>query len=279
MLKGDIINPNVVTGLLGRTAFLLGGGHEGYVRTGSAYEFHFHLLEEPVIRLRSPIRHGEGTVIGDGIVLDCIGVLARVRAVDSVDILGQKDHIRTDLTGPEHRGGVGGKIGVAGAAAEDDHLALAEIPVCQGARIGLRDLAHGLGGQDLGRLTMLLQHVLEGQGVDDGGQHPHLVGPGALHLVSAVLQAPPKVAAANHNAHLDALINAVLHRSAHGMDEGEVQSPSGVGCQGLSAELQQDPLDFLHVLRPPAVLRKSKDAFSSNWFLQLFILPKNPLFA
>ena len=113
MLKGDIINPNVVTGLLGSTAFLLGGGHEGYVRTGSAYEFHFHLLEEPVIRLRSLIGYREGTVIGHGIERhegSCIGRIGHRTDNDGLRVArtGEGGHNRVVLsrdirrTHPEH---------------------------------------------------------------------------------------------------------------------------------------------------------------------------------
>ena len=87
--------------------------------------------------------------------------------------------------------------------------------------------------------SLLLQHVRQGQGVDAGGQHPHVVGPDPFHPVAAVLQPAPEVSAAYHDAHLHAQLGALLDDLAHLSDHVEVQSPGGIPRQGLAADLQQ----------------------------------------
>jgi hypothetical protein len=50
--------------------------------------------------------------------------------------------------------------------------------------VGLGDLGHVDGALHAGGLAELLEHVLERQGVDDRGQHAHVVGLGAVHARS-----------------------------------------------------------------------------------------------
>ena len=101
------------------------------------------------------------------------------------------------------------KKGFPGAAAEDDHPALLQVPDGSGADIGLRHRPHLDGGLDPDVHSLLLQHVRQGQGVDAGGQHPHVVGPDPFHPVAAVLQPAPEVSAAYHDAHLYAQLGAL----------------------------------------------------------------------
>ena len=98
--------------------------------------------------------------------------------------------------------------------------------------------AHGNGGENPGGLPQLLQHVLEGQAVDDGGQHAHLVGPGPLHPAAPVFDPPPEVAAAHHQAYLPG--------------KGEINAPARRAGQSLAADLQQNALIrwFLHRYLP-----------------------------
>ena len=98
--------------------------------------------------------------------------------------------------------------------------------------------AHGDGREHPGGLADLLQHVLHGQAVDDGGKHPHLVGAGALHVAAPVLGAAPEVAAADDQAHLDPLGHAGLDDLAHLPDEGKVDAPARLASQALSADIQ-----------------------------------------
>ena len=55
----------------------------------------------------------------------------------------------------------------------------------------------------------LLERVLERQGVDERGQHAHVVGDDAVQLQALVAPAPPDIAAAHHDADLDVALMGV----------------------------------------------------------------------
>jgi len=57
------------------------------------------------------------------------------------------------------------------------------VPDGSAADIGLGDLPHFDGGHDARRHPGRLEGVLEGEGVDHSGQHAHVVGRYAVHLL------------------------------------------------------------------------------------------------
>ena len=109
-----------------------------------------------------------------------------------------------DLGGAQRGRGVGGEVGVAGAAGEDHDAALLQVAHRAAPDVGLghrRDLErreHARGEPDL------LERVLERQRVDHAGQHAHVVGAGAVHALARRRDAADHVAAADHDADLDA---------------------------------------------------------------------------
>ena len=72
-------------------------------------------------------------------------------------------------------GGVGGKIGITRASTKDHHAAFLEVPHGASPDEGLGYLAHFDGRLDAGFDAVLLKGVLEGQGVDNGGEHAHII--------------------------------------------------------------------------------------------------------
>ena len=102
--------------------------------------------------------------------------------------------------------------------------------------VGLSNALHLNGSLDPNGDLPLLQAVRHSQGVDGGGQHPHMVSPGPLHTAGTVLQTTPEVAAAYHNGHLDALGHALAHHIANPADGVKIQAPVLAAGQGLSAE-------------------------------------------
>ena len=110
--------------------------------------------------------------------------------------------------------------------------------------IGFRDAVHLNAGLHPHRDIPLLETICNGQGVDDRCQHAHMVGPGTLHVVAAVFDAAPEVAAADDNAHLHAQFDALLDYVTHAADDCEVQSPVGVASQRFAADFQKHALIF-----------------------------------
>ena len=112
------------------------------------------------------------------------------------------------------------------------------MPDGPGTDVGLGHGLHPDGGLDPDLHPLLLQHIGHSQGVDAGGQHAHVVSPDPLHLVAAVLQAPPEVAAADHHAYLNSHVHTALDHVAHLADHVEVQTPGRFPRQGFAADLQ-----------------------------------------
>ena len=133
------------------------------------------------------------------------GILERVGAVDAVDLGRLEDRLRADLDRAQRGGRIGGEVRVAGPGREDHDPALLEMPhraapdVRLGDRVHRDRRLHAAGDADS------LERVLERQRVDDGRQHPHVVGRGAVHPGRLVGLAAPDVSAADHDGERDAV--------------------------------------------------------------------------
>ncbi|MPM40153.1 hypothetical protein SDC9_86792 [bioreactor metagenome] len=182
---------------------------------------------------------GQYVVIGNAVVFYRRGVDIGVRGVNAVDILGKQDDVGADLGGPERRRRVCGEKGIAGAAAEDDHPPLFQVPDRPAADIWFCDGAHLDGGLYPDVHAFLLQYVGERQTVDYRCQHSHMVGPGAFHFAAAVLHAAPEIASADHDSDLDTKLKAFSDHVAHFGDHFKVEPSCGIARQRFSADFQE----------------------------------------
>ena len=169
--------------------------------------------------------------------------LHRVGVVDAVDLGALEDHLGLDLHGPQGGRGVGGEVRVAGPAGEDHHALLLHVADGAAADERLRHLAHLDGGEHAGLHLGPLQGVLEGEGVDDGGQHPHVVGGDAVHPRRGVGHAAEDVAAADHHPDLHAQGGDALDLHRQVVGEVAVDAEGLLAEQRLARELQQDPAE------------------------------------
>ncbi len=89
--------------------------------------------------------------------------------------------------------------------------------------------------------VLLLERVLQGEGVDDRRQHAHVVGGGPVHAARAGRQPAEDVAAADDDRRFDAHrlngANVVGDASGHGRVDAELL----LAHQGFARELQEDP--------------------------------------
>ena len=111
---------------------------------------------------------------------------------------------------------------------------------CLSADIRLSDAAHLDGSLHAHLHAALLQAVGQCEAVNDRREHAHMIRPGPLHPVAAVLDAAPEVAAADNNADLHARLHTLLDHVADTADHIKIQAPVGVAGQRLAADLQQD---------------------------------------
>ena len=95
---------------------------------------------------------------------------------------------------------IGGKERIARAAAKDHNTVFFHVPYRTVADIGLRELFHGYSGLNAHRHIQRFQCIGQGQRVDNGSQHTHVVCTSPVHFTAGA--ATPKVAAADNDAHL-----------------------------------------------------------------------------
>src|SRR4030095_10292190 len=112
-------------------------------------------------------------------------ILHWIRRVDAVDLLTLQDYISPDLHGAKGSGGVGREIWTACPGRENDHPAFFEVPDRPAPNEGLGDSTHLDGGDHARDYTVLFERVLQRKGVDDRGQHAHVVGSRAIHSARA----------------------------------------------------------------------------------------------
>ena len=108
--------------------------------------------------------------------------------------------------------------------------------------VGLGHLGHVDRRLHPGGLLELLERVLEGQGVDDRGEHAHVVGLGAVHARAGAGHAPPDVAAADDDGDVDVEVAADLDDLLRPgrADDRAVDAVAGLAGEGLAGELQQE---------------------------------------
>jgi hypothetical protein len=183
--------------------------------------------------------------VGDFGELGGGGVEFGVGGVDAVDGGGFEQDVCADLHGAEAGCGVGGEVGVAGAGGEDDDAAFFEVADGAAADVGLGNLVDLDGGHDAAGDVEFFDCVLEGDSVDDGGEHAHVVGGDAVHVDGLLGYAAEEVASTDDDADLAAEGVYGGDLGGYFMDEDRVDAESGAGCEGFSAELEED--SFVHV--------------------------------
>jgi hypothetical protein len=128
------------------------------------------------------------------------------------------------LHGAQRGGRVRGEVGVAGAAGEDHRATLLEVADGPPPDEGFGDRPHLDRGEEARLDAVLFERVLQGEAVDDGGQHAHVVGRRAIHAPRARREAAKDVAAADDDTGLN----------AQGLDLGNVFRDAG-GDRGIDA--------------------------------------------
>src|SRR4029450_772333 len=104
------------------------------------------------------------------------------------------------------------------------------------------DLGHLDGRLDPGRLALALEGGLQVEGVDDRGQHAHVVALGAVQPGGGRGLAPPDVAAADHDGDLRVEGLADLdHLGGDQVDDRLVDPEVLRAGEGLTGELEDDP--------------------------------------
>jgi hypothetical protein len=143
--------------------------------------------------------------------------------------------------------GVGCKEGIARTCGKHHDAPLFQVPYGTPADIGLADLVDPQRRHDPAVATGLLDGILQGQRIDDRGQHAHVVPGNPVHAAGRHAGPPDDVAAANHHTHLDAGLADLPDVGGDTLDHAGIDTMRAVTHQGLAAQLQQYPL-VLHII-------------------------------
>ena len=146
------------------------------------------------------------------------------------------------LEGAQGGAGVGGEEGVAGAAGDEGDAAALEHLHGVVTHVVLRDGFHGRSRKDLGVNAFFLDEHGEGEGVDDRGEHAHLVAVHAVEALPDALQAAEDVAAAVDDGDLEAGFRGGRDFFCVGGQAFRVQALSGRAAEAFAAEFEKDSL-------------------------------------
>src|SRR3954463_12313201 len=104
----------------------------------------------------------------------------------------------------------------------------------------LGDLVHGNGALHPGGDAGFLQSILQGQRVNDGGQHAHVIARRALDSFFAPRLAAENIAPSDDNDYLHAEITDLANLARHVMDCFGRNTEPTLPAQGLTAEFKKD---------------------------------------
>ena len=190
---------------------------------------------------------GVDLVVGDLGELGGGGVLLGVGGVDAVDAGALEHHVGLNFDAAERRAGVGGEVGVTGAAAEDDYLA--SLHAVDGLPLGveLADGLHADGGEHAGLDADGGEGRAECEAVDNGGEHTHLVALDAVEALAGSREAAEDVAAADDDTYLYAHVVDFLNLGCIFAQALLVDAVALLAHEALATELEEDSVEFSHV--------------------------------
>ena len=108
------------------------------------------------------------------------------------------------------------------------------------ADIGFAHRLHGDGGKNAGGYARLFQGILQGQGVNDGGQHAHVIGRGPFHAIGGARDSPENVPAPHHQGNLDAELVDGGDFSGDAVDGVRIDAVFILAHEGFAGQFQQD---------------------------------------
>ena len=193
-----------------------------------------------------------------------VGVLV----VDPVHLGAFEQGIRTDLQGAQGGGGIGGEIGVAGSASEEQHMP--GLHQGQGVvpREGLGQRTLLPGTEDLGPQAFGPQVIAQDGCVHHRTEHAHVVCGYAVDDLKVCRAGTEDVPGTDHDPHLDSLLHDLGQGLGH-TGQFPVAVLLAAGHQGFAAQFQEDtrelhwsatfPCGILpQGVRNPSLIRRSR---------------------
>ena len=117
---------------------------------------------------------------------------------------------------------IGREVRAPGAGREDDDPPFFKVPDRAAPDERLGHGAHLDRGHHAGDDAVLLERVLQSQGIDDGCQHAHVVSRGPVHPTGAGCEASEDIASADDDGSLDAQSLDLSHVQRDSRRDGRV---------------------------------------------------------
>jgi hypothetical protein len=170
-----------------------------------------------------------------------VGILVRVAVVDAPRAaLRHQDRLRADLERAQGGRRVGGEERVARPCGEDHDPTLLEMPDGAPPDVRLRDLRDLERREDARVGAEPLQRVLQRERVQDGREHPRVVGGRAVHPLRRRRDAAVDVAAADDDRKLQPFRLDVDDLARDPVDRARVGAEVVAAHQRLAGELEED---------------------------------------
>ena len=111
--------------------------------------------------------------------------------------------------------------------------------------VRLSDLAHFYSALYAGGYTQIFQSIGQGQGVNNGSQHAHVVGSCSIHALVIAAQATPNIAAAIYHSNLNTMLYNLFNLFSQGIHNGGVNAKTFFAGHSLAAQFQNNTFVFL----------------------------------
>src|SRR5271167_4647746 len=165
-----------------------------------------------------------------------------IGVINTVDAGGFQDDVGLDFHGAQGAGSVGGKIRIAGTGGENDHATFFEVANGAAANERFGNLLHGDGAEDASEDAGFLEGILQGEGVDDRGQHAHVVAGGAIDFEAFLTGTAEDIAAANHDGDFHAQFVNLFYLVGDFADGVAVDAEALRALEGFAGKFYQDAL-------------------------------------
>ena len=183
-------------------------------------------------------------LVADVVETRCRRVLDRVCGVDAIDLGGLHNHVAFAFDSAESGAAVCREERIARTGGEDDHGASGQELESLAAVEEFANRFHADGGHHHGINALFVECVLHGKAVHHGAEHSHSIALGAVHAASGSGNSANKVAAANHESDLHALLDDGSDFRSHVGEDNVVDAVALFACEGFATELEENAFEF-----------------------------------
>src|SRR6266478_6977853 len=110
------------------------------------------------------------------------------------------------------------------------------------ANEGLADLMHLDGTLHAGMYAELFEGILQGQGVENGGEHTHVVAGSPVNLKTLLSRAAKDISAADHDGDLRAEFVDFAQFLRDGINGFAINAESVRALEGFAGKFQENPV-------------------------------------